>query len=99
MAYGITKEELEQWKARVMQGEISYLTHYWVEPRFPHIKTVTKVGCSNIDLLKQWCQKHGLNERFIHFRERYPHFDLMGPKQKEILMKENLWEHIKRFNL
>jgi hypothetical protein len=32
-------------------------------------------------------------------RDEYPHFDLIGPRQKEILMKEQLWDQIERFKL
>lgn len=35
MAFGIKREEMKQWKASVARGEIAYLTHYWVDPRFP----------------------------------------------------------------
>lgn len=99
MAFGISKEELTKWKENVLRGEITYLTHFWVEPRFPDIKTVTKVGCSNLSRLKEWCLIHGLNAKYIHYRVDFPHFDLMGPKQKEILLKEKQWEQIKRFGL
>lgn len=90
---------MAEWKRRVERGEIAYLTHYWLDDRFPGIKTVTKVGCSDLSKLIDWCRRHGLNPRYIHHREKYPHFDLIGPKQKEILMEEQLWDHIERFKL
>jgi len=99
MAFGITRTEMEAWKSKVSQGEIAFLTHYWVEARFPGIRTVTKVGCSNQDKLAAWCRENGLSPAYIHNREPFPHFDLIGPKQKEILAKEGLWSHIERFRI
>jgi hypothetical protein len=99
MAFGITREELRQWKEQVSRGEIAYLTHYWFEPRFPECRTVTKVGCSDVERLAAWCMEHDLNPRYIHRRKPYPHFDLIGDKQKEILRKERLWDQLIRFGL
>lgn len=99
MAFGITKDELAKWKAEVARGEIAFLTHYWTDERFPDSKTVTKVGCSNLKVLTEWCIAHGLNPKYIHHRPPFPHYDLMGQKQKEILQKENLREHLTRFKL
>jgi len=99
MAFGISRAELNRWKEKVALGEIAFLTHYWVEPRFPGIRTVTKVGCSNLKTLAAWCRANGLNPAYIHKRDRYPHFDLIGPKQKEILIKEGLWEQIEKFGI
>lgn len=99
MAFGITRRELDSWKERADRGEIAYLTHYWLDPRFPSVRTVTKVGCSDIRLLTEWCVKNGLNPKYIHRRKPYPHFDLIGPKQKEILQREKLWSHVERFHL
>lgn len=99
MAFGITRNELDNWKREVASGKISFLTHYWVDPRFPDIKTVTKVGCADRKLLEEWCVAHGLHPEYIHDRPPFPHYDLLGPKQKEILQKENQWEQLKRFRL
>jgi hypothetical protein len=99
MAFGINRHELAQWKAAVIREEIAFITHYWLDPRFPMFHTVTKVGCSNKDILSQWCLSHGLNPKYIHDRAPFPHFDLMGPKQKEILQKEGLDNQIKRFKI
>ncbi|WP_152397362.1 hypothetical protein [Paenibacillus guangzhouensis] len=99
MAFGIKRNELEAWKAAVSRGEISYITHYWVEPRFPGITTITKVGCANLDRLRAWCNKHRLPPERIHMRDAYPHFDLIGPRQYEILKQEQLWDQIERFKL
>lgn len=99
MAFGITREEIAAWKAAVERKEIAFLTHYWLDPRFPEWKTVTKVGCADIRRLTAWCIANGLNPRYIHRRAAYPHFDLIGPKQLEILVKEQLWHHIERFRL
>lgn len=99
MAFGINRQQLAQWKAKVLRGEIAFLTHYWLDDRFPGVKTVTKVGCSDLEKLERWCRQHRLNPRFIHRREPYPHFDLLGPRQKQILIEEQLWDHIERFRL
>ncbi|UYZ14534.1 hypothetical protein A6764_06110 [Brevibacillus sp. WF146] len=99
MAFGITREELNNWKEAVARGEIAFLTHYWLDLRFPDVKTVTKVGCRNLEVLSQWCTAHGLDPRYIHNRPPFPHYDLIGPKQKEILQKERLWDHLRRFKL
>lgn len=99
MAFGITKQELREWQKAVARGEIAFLTHYWYDKRFPQYKTVTKVGCSDLILLKQWCIDHGLDPRYIHYRMPYPHFDLIGPKQVELLQAASLDEHVQRFRL
>lgn len=41
----------------------------------------------------------GWTPRWIHHDPRFPHFDLFGGHQYKILMKEQKWEHIERFNL
>ncbi|WP_054958258.1 hypothetical protein [Paenibacillus dakarensis] len=99
MAFGITKQELREWKAAVAQGEIAFLTHYWYDSRFPQYKTVTKVGCSDLDRLEQWCLEHGLDPKYIHHRKPYPHFDLIGPRQAEILLHASQDNHVRRFHL
>lgn len=99
MAFGITRAELNAWKLAVTNGEIAYLTHYWFDPRFPDLTTVTKVGNANLERLSKWCIENGLNPKYIHNRLPFPHFDLMGPKQKEILQKENLSNHLARFKM
>ncbi|MEK0317673.1 hypothetical protein [Cohnella sp. 56] len=99
MAFGVTRAELEAWKRKVAGGEVAYLTHYWYEPRFPGVNTVTKVGCGDLDRLADWCMRFGLNPAYIHERRPYPHFDLIGAKQIEILRLEGQWEQLKRFGL
>ncbi|RXZ77863.1 hypothetical protein EBB07_27740 [Paenibacillaceae bacterium] len=99
MAFGINRSEMNIWKDKVLSGEIAYLTHYWIDHRFPGIRTVTKVGCADLVKLGSWCEQHGLEPRYIHRREKFPHFDLFGRKQKEILIKEQQWEQINRFKL
>lgn len=99
MAFGIKRQEMDDWKLAVSRGDIAYLTHYWIEPRFPGIRTVTKVGCSDLTKLEAWCVRKGLNPRYIHRREEYPHYDLIGTKQKEILYAEQLWDQIRRFGI
>ncbi|RUT28670.1 hypothetical protein EJP77_16860 [Paenibacillus zeisoli] len=99
MAFGVSRQELYDWKEQVRRGEVAYLTHYWLEPRWPGITTVTKVGCSDLLKLTAWCQEHGLNPKYIHQRQPYPHYDLIGSKQISILKQEQLWDQIERFKL
>ncbi|MFD2332366.1 hypothetical protein ACFSR7_24175 [Cohnella sp. GCM10020058] len=99
MAFGVKREELEAWKRKVAAGEIAFLTHYWFEPRFPGVKTITKVGCADLDKLSDWCSLHGLNPAYIHARRPFPHFDLIGDKQSEILRVEGQWEQLERFGM
>jgi len=99
MAFGIRRQELEAWKAAVSRGEIAFLTHYWLDPRFPGCKTVTKVGCADLSRLSDWCRSHGLPPRYIHNRSPFPHFDLLGPRQGEILLAEGQEEQARRFGL
>jgi hypothetical protein len=99
MAFGIKRAELQAWKDSVSRGEISFLTHYWVDSRYPDITTVTKVGCADLARLKAWCASHKLPARYIHNRSPFPHFDLLGSRQYEILRQEQQWEQISRFKL
>lgn len=95
MAFGIKRKDLEKWKAKIDQGEIAFLTHYWLDDRFPNSKTVTKVGCNDINKLINWGKKYGLKPEWIDIRQNgYSHFDLLGLKQKEILEREGLIDHI-----
>ena len=95
MAFGIKRRELEEWKAKIDRGEIAFLTHYWLDKRFPNSKTVTKVGCNDLVKLINWGEKYGLKPEWIDIRPNgYSHFDLLGEKQLEILEKEGLTEHI-----
>jgi hypothetical protein len=99
VAFGIKRAELNEWKATVARGETAFLTHYWYDPRFPDVRTVTKVGNANLERLTDWCIVNGLNPKYIHNRPPFPHFDLMGYKQKEILIKKNLQHHLDRFKI
>ncbi|MCP3031301.1 hypothetical protein LF817_08055 [Halobacillus sp. A1] len=99
MAFGVKREELVKWKKKVSRGEIAFLTHFWLDDRFPGCDTVTKVGCSDLDKLKAWGEKHGLKGQWIHHDPRYPHFDLFGHRQYEILKKEGQWNQIEHFSL
>ena len=49
MAFGISRKELTEWKQAIDQGKIAFITHYWLDERFPGINTVTKVGCKDIE--------------------------------------------------
>jgi hypothetical protein len=99
VAFGIDRAELNAWKAAVSRGETAFLTHFWYDPRFPQFRTVTKVGNADFDKLAAWCRANGLNPTYIHARSPFPHFDLLGEKQKEILLKEDLHHHLERFKL
>ena len=95
LAFGIKRGDLLEWKQKIDSGEIAFLTHYWLDDRFPGCKTVTKVGCANLDKLASWGQKYGLKREWIDHREGgYSHFDLIGEKQVEILKTEGLHEYI-----
>lgn len=98
MAFGIKRNELKEWKKRVNNGEIAFLTHYWLDERFPDCYTLTKVGCSDVNKLIAWGKQYGLKQEWIH-EHTYPHFDLFSLRQKKILLKEGLFDHIERFNL
>jgi len=98
MAFGIKRQELLTWKDAVRKGEIAFLTHYWLDDRFPGCKTVTKVGCSNVDLLIEWGSRYGLKPEWIDFKEDYPHFDLFGHYQESILQQEGLLDQLHRFS-
>jgi len=99
MAFGIRREELHNWKKAVENGEIAFLTHYWLDDRFPGCYTVTKVGCNDIQKLIAWGKSHGLQACWIDRDPEYPHFDLFGEHQKRILKKENKIEQLSRFQL
>ncbi|SES78026.1 hypothetical protein SAMN05216389_102148 [Oceanobacillus limi] len=99
MAFGLKREELHGWKIKVDRGEIAFLTHYWIDERFPGCNTVTKVGCCDIEKLAAWGEKYNLKREWIHMDPNYPHFDLFGERQKNILYSENRTDHITRFKL
>lgn len=99
MAFGVKRAELMRWKQAIENGQIAFLTHYWYDARFPNYTTVTKVGCADLHKLEAWCLKHRLNPSYIHHHKTYPHFDLMGPRQLDILKKEGQWEQVERFKL
>ncbi len=99
MAFGIKRHELKRWQQQVMNGDIAFLTHYWQDVRFPGCYTVTKVGCIDIDKLAYWGRQYDLKTEWIHRRHMYPHFDLFGKHQKDILEREGLENHLIRFNL
>lgn len=99
MAFGVSRQELTVWKQAVRSGELAYLTHYWQDNRFPYVRTVTKVGCTDLSRLIAWCEEYGLPSQYIHNRQPYPHFDLIGPRQLEILRHAGQIEQITRFRL
>lgn len=99
MAFGINREELKRWKTTVKEGNIAFLTHYWLDDRFPMAKTVTKVGCSDVDKLAEWGSQYGLKREWIDLRNDYPHFDLFGEHEIRILKAEGYEEQLKRFKL
>ncbi|MFT4416571.1 hypothetical protein ACLM5H_22155 [Fredinandcohnia humi] len=97
MAFGIKRKELQEWKEKVERGEIAFLTHYWIDERFPGMTTVTKVGCADIEKLMKWGEKYSIPSKYIHHQAGYPHFDLFGEKQTAILTSENLLHQLERF--
>jgi len=97
MAFGISRGELERWKQQVKEGRIAFLTHYWIDSRFPGITSVTKVGCSDLTKLRKWAISHGLPPQYIHNREQFPHYDIFGETQIRILRKERQWDQLYRF--
>lgn len=99
MAFGITREELNDWKQKVRCGKIAFLTHFWWDKRFPEYYSVTKVGCSDVHKLISWGKTYNLQADWIHLDEKYPHFDIFGNKQLEILQHEQLFDQIERFQL
>lgn len=96
MAFGIKRAELDQWKQEVEAGNIAFLTHYWIDDRFPGCSTVTKAGCSDLEKLKQWGRQYGLQPEWLDLRGDYPHFDLFGDRQKSILEAEGLLEQVEK---
>ncbi|MFC0471839.1 hypothetical protein ACFFHM_15375 [Halalkalibacter kiskunsagensis] len=88
MAFGITREELNEWRQQAQKGEIAFLTHFWLDERFPECTSVTKVACVDIQKLKKWGEQYGLKSEWIHYRQKYPHFDLFGERQRYILIQE-----------
>lgn len=99
MAFGINRHELKKWKTEVENGQISFLTHYWIDGRFPGCYTVTKVGCNDVQKLMDWGAKYDLQPAWIHMDQDHPHFDLFGDKQARILRIEKQWDQISKFNL
>ena len=99
MAFGINRAELQTWKQKVKNNEIAFLTHYWLDDRFPGCHTVTKVGCRDLEKLKTWGKQYGLQDNWIHEREKFPHYDLFGNIQFTILTEEQKWDHIEKFQL
>ena len=91
MAFGIKRVDIVAWKQKIDQGQIAFLTHYWLDDRFPGCKTVTKVGCKDLRRLAEWGKQYGLKKEWIHHRkDGYSHFDLLGDKQAEILRRKIL---------
>lgn len=99
MAFGINRDELTAWKTAVSSNEISFLTHYWLDDRFPGCDTVTKVGCADLDKLAGWGKQYGLKSEWIDLRGDYPHFDIFGIHEREILLAEGLSQQLDRFGL
>ena len=99
MAFGIKRDELRAWKKEVSEGKIAFLTHYWLDERFPGCKTVTKAGCADIEKLVAWGKQYGLKREWIDMRDDYPHFDLFGKYECDILENEGLTDQLERFDL
>lgn len=97
MAFGIRRAELRLWQQRVLNGEIAFLTHYWLDDRFPGCKTVTKIGCADLERLIHWGKQYGLQPEWIDPHPLYPHFDCFGHYERTILLNEGLSEQYYRF--
>lgn len=92
MAFGINKDDVKAWKGKIDKGEIAFLTHYWLDDRFPGCKTVTKVGCKDLEKLAEWGKKYGLKKEWIHIRnDGYSHYDLFGDYERKILEAEGIF--------
>jgi hypothetical protein len=96
MAFGIKRHELLEWKQAVTNGQIAILTHFWEDERFPGCTSVTKIGCVNVCKLMAWGKQYDLKGNWIH-QSDYPHFDVFGEKQKEILLLEGMQDQMERF--
>ncbi|WP_108669273.1 hypothetical protein [Peribacillus acanthi] len=95
MAFGINRSKLQKWKRKIDDGEIAFLTHYWIDDRFPGCKTVTKVGCKDLEKLASWGKQYGLKKDWIDIRrEGYSHFDLFGDIELKILEAEGIEEEL-----
>ena len=95
MAFGIKRADVDRWKAEMERGEISFLTHYWLDDRFPGCTTVTKVGSCDIDKLVEWGSQYGLKKQWLHYRDDgTAHFDLFGEFQRKILIDEHKEEFL-----
>ncbi|SDW13793.1 hypothetical protein SAMN05421781_0572 [Marinococcus luteus] len=99
MAFGIKAHELRAWKRKASAGEVALLTHYWYDPRFPDCDTVTKASCRDVETLARWGRQYGLKAGWIHYREDYPHFDLLGDYEAHILSEEKQWTQMQRFGI
>ncbi|UJF28379.1 hypothetical protein [Planococcus sp. 107-1] len=97
MAFGIKRDELNQWKQDVEDEKIAFLTHYWIDERFLGASTVTKVGCRNLKKLEKWGRQYGLEPEWMDLRGNYPHFDLFGEHQIRILEAEGMIDQLNRF--
>lgn len=97
MAFGIKRDELIRWKQDVSDGKVAFLTHYWIDDRFPGSSSVTKVGCSNLDKLEAWGRQYGLKPEWMDLRGNYPHFDLFGEHQQRIMEAEGMLHQLDRF--
>lgn len=96
MAFGVKRDELNQWKQDVTDEKIAFLTHYWVDERFPGCSTVTKVGCGNLEKLEKWGRQYGLKPEWMDLRGAYPHFDLFGDHQRRILKAEGMLAQLEK---
>lgn len=97
MAFGIKRSQLNKWKSEVEAGQIAFITHFWLDTRFPYEKSVTKVGCKDLQKLIAWGSKYGLKAEWIHERDAYPHFDLIGDKQRTIMEQEGRLKELQKF--
>ena len=51
MAFGINRQQLKAWKNAVRREEIAFLTHYWLDERFPDSKYSHKSRMRDVEKL------------------------------------------------
>ena len=66
---------------------------------FRVVKPLRKPGALTLKNWVRWGERYGLKREWIDMRDDYPHFDLFGEHEREILVKEGLSAQLKRFDL
>ncbi|PRO64449.1 hypothetical protein [Alkalicoccus urumqiensis] len=94
MAFGVTRKEIYRWRREAESGTVAFLTHFWLDDRFPECITVTKAACTSRDKLIHWGKEYGLRPEWIHEDGNIPHFDLLGEKEEAVLLAEGCAEKL-----